>query len=134
MTKILSLSSIALLIASTQSYAHHPAVDMVDPEIYAMIEENISDAHLDLTFDDMGGNSTDAGSPADSVDNEVGNMASEMRGSMESDVESEMSSNVESMESEMGGNVEDISAVMESRADMNSMADIETAGSMNGKR
>ena len=121
MTKILTLSTLALLIASTHSYAHHPAADIVDPEIYAMIEENISDVHLAMTFDDMGGNSTDTGNAMESTD-EVGNMGSEMAASLED------------QGAEMGANMEDISAAMESREEMNSMADIEPAGSMNGQR
>lgn len=43
-------------MASTSAFAHHPAADIVDPEIYAMIDENVADTpHADLTFDDMGG-------------------------------------------------------------------------------
>lgn len=42
-------------MASTSAFAHHPAADIVDPEIYAMIDENVADTpHADLTFDDMG--------------------------------------------------------------------------------
>jgi len=122
MNKITSLSTLALLIASTQSYAHHPAVDMVDPEVYAMIEENISEVHLAMTFDDMGGNSADAGSEMTSRADEVDNMGSEM------------AARLEDIGAEMGANMEDVGAEMASREEMSSMANIEPTGSMNGQR
>lgn len=45
----------ASLFASVSAFAHHPAADIVDPEIYETIDENVADApHADLVFDDMG--------------------------------------------------------------------------------
>ena len=39
--------------------AHHPAADIVDEEIYAMIDEMVSDTpHAEMVFDDMGGGMT----------------------------------------------------------------------------
>jgi len=56
MKKTLLTTSFLMAIASTSAFAHHPAADIVDPEIYAMIDENVSDTpHADMTFDDMGG-------------------------------------------------------------------------------
>jgi len=56
MKKILLTTSFLMTLATTAAFAHHPAADMVDPEIYAMIDENVSDTpHADMTFDDMGG-------------------------------------------------------------------------------
>lgn len=50
------MSSLVFAFASSTAFAHHPAADIVDPEIYAMIDENVADTpHADLTFDDMGG-------------------------------------------------------------------------------
>ena len=44
----------AMTTAST-AFAHHPAADIVDPEIYEMIDENVADTpHADMVFDDMG--------------------------------------------------------------------------------
>lgn len=45
---------VALLLAINASFviAHHPAVDMVDAEIYAMIDDLVSDTpHAELVFD-----------------------------------------------------------------------------------
>ena len=62
MKKILLTTAITMAIGSTAAFAHHPAEDIVDPEIYAMIDENVADTpHADLTFDDMGSDATDTG-------------------------------------------------------------------------
>ena len=48
------IASLVLLIA-TPLWAHHPAEDILDDEIYAMIDDNVADTpHATLTFDDMG--------------------------------------------------------------------------------
>ncbi|TNF35307.1 MAG: hypothetical protein EP315_06105 [Gammaproteobacteria bacterium] len=55
MKKSLFTAAFVMSLASTAAFAHHPAADIVDPEIYAMIDENVADTpHADLTFDDMG--------------------------------------------------------------------------------
>ncbi len=55
MKSLLKLATIASLLASVPAFAHHPAADIVDPEIYEMIDENVSDTpHADMVFDDMG--------------------------------------------------------------------------------
>lgn len=55
MKKILKVIATASLFASFSALAHHPAADIVDPEIYEMIDENVADTpHADLVFDDMG--------------------------------------------------------------------------------
>ncbi len=77
MKKLFKLSTLAVLLASANAYAHHPAADIVDPDVYAMIEENISDVHLAMDFDDMGSPSTDMGGAMGSSD-DAGNMAAEM--------------------------------------------------------
>lgn len=106
----LTLSALAFLIASGNLYAHHPAAEMVDAEIYSMIEENISDVHLAMTFDDMGGDTTEVGNAMESLSDEAGNMGAEMREMME-----------------------EVGAAMESRAEMNAMADMEPAGPINAR-
>lgn len=60
MKKIVSTLFFALALATTPVYAHHPAIDMVDEDIYAMIDELVSDTpHATLVFDDtMGMNDT----------------------------------------------------------------------------
>ena len=56
MKKSFLTTAFIVSLASTSAFAHHPAADIVDPEIYAMIDENVADTpHADLTFDDMGG-------------------------------------------------------------------------------
>jgi hypothetical protein len=55
MKKSVLISTLICAVSSASAFAHHPAADIVDPEIYAMIDENVADTpHADLTFDDMG--------------------------------------------------------------------------------
>ena len=54
MKNIMKLAAVASLFASVSAFAHHPAADIVDPEVYEMIDENVTDTpHADLDFDDM---------------------------------------------------------------------------------
>ena len=110
MKNLFKLSALTLFVATTSAYAHHPAEDMIDPEVYDMIEENISDVHLSMTFDDMGGNSGD-------VDTASG--GSDETGSMSAD---------------MGSDLEDIGSDFESGSGMSAMADVEPAGQMGSQR
>ncbi|MFT5698420.1 MAG: hypothetical protein ACI8ZB_001275 [Desulforhopalus sp.] len=59
MKKCLGIVLIGLLF-SVPVYAHHPTEDILDAEIYAVIDEMVSDTpHADLVFDDdMGGDDT----------------------------------------------------------------------------
>ena len=107
MKKILPLTTLALLLGSTNLYAHHPAADIVDPDIYAMIDENVSDAHQELTFDDMGSDSVDAGGEMQASNDDLGNM---------------------------GADMEEFLAAMETREEMNTMVEVEADGPMNGQR
>jgi len=55
MKKVVLGAAIFLMINAGIVIAHHPAVDMVDSEIYAMIDSMVADTpHADMTFDDMG--------------------------------------------------------------------------------
>lgn len=48
-------AAIFMAMTTTSVLAHHPAADMVDPEIYEMIDANVADTpHADMVFDDMG--------------------------------------------------------------------------------
>jgi len=68
MNNIFKLSVIALLLGSANVYAHHPAADIVDEEIYAQIDDMVSDTpHATLTFDEMGGGMTETTITTDSV-------------------------------------------------------------------
>ena len=58
MKKSIGIALIGLFLAFPV-YAHHPAADIVDAEIYAIIDGIVSDTpHADLVFDDMGGGDT----------------------------------------------------------------------------
>jgi hypothetical protein len=68
MNKIFKLTAIALLLGSANAYAHHPAADIVDEEIYEQIDDMVSDTpHATLTFDEMGGGMTEMTITTDSV-------------------------------------------------------------------
>ena len=57
MKTIVKAVVIASVFTAGSALAHHPAADIVDPETWEMIDENVADTpHADLTFDDMGGN------------------------------------------------------------------------------
>lgn len=59
MNKIGTTFTLCLALAASSALAHHPAADIVDPDIYAMIDEMVSDTpHVDLVFDDDMGTST----------------------------------------------------------------------------
>jgi len=122
MNKLLLSTAITMAMASTAAFAHHPAADIVDAEIYEMIDENVSDVHKDMTFDDMGGDTIDVGGVVQSRDDEVGNMGAEMGG------------DIEDVGAEMGGDLADVGAEMESREEMNAMADAEPSGPMSAQR
>ena len=121
MKKLLLTTAIAMAMASTAAFAHHPADDTVDPLIYDMIEENISDVHLEMTFDDMGGDTTEVGSARESIASDFGNDGAETGGDME-DVGAELAGDL------------DVEAAMESRQEANEMADSEPSGPMSAQR
>lgn len=55
MKSMLNAALIASLLASFSAFAHHPAADIVDEDIYLMIDENVVDTpHADLDFSSMG--------------------------------------------------------------------------------
>lgn len=59
MVKFFSLLILLTLFPFTSALAHHPAEDIVDPEIYAMIDAMVADTpHADLVFDDEMGSRT----------------------------------------------------------------------------
>lgn len=53
MKKSIIISGLFLVLAASPALAHHPAADIVDEDIYAMIDEMVADTpHADLVFDD----------------------------------------------------------------------------------
>ncbi len=60
MKKILCVAVLCFAMSAVPAYSHHPAADYVDEEIYAMIDEMVSDTpHADLVFEDEMGNTSD---------------------------------------------------------------------------
>jgi len=108
MKNTIKLTTLALLLAGANAYAHHPAADIVDPDVYDRIEENISDVHLDMTFDDMGGDTTEIGSAMEGQSSDMG--------------------------ANMGADMADVGSAMEQRSEMNSMADAVPAAPMAPQR
>ena len=109
MKKVSQLTALSLVMISANALAHHPAAEIVDPEVYEMIEENISDAHLALTFDDMGGaTTTEAGSSMRARDNDDS--------------------------SGMGADLADAVVAVEANEEMNTMADAAPRGGMGPQR
>lgn len=57
-TTLVAMTAFAILAIPV--FAHHPAADTVDEEIYAVIDEMVSDTpHADMVFEDMGGGLTE---------------------------------------------------------------------------
>ncbi|PLX88735.1 MAG: hypothetical protein C0619_12095 [Desulfuromonas sp.] len=55
MSKMTATLIVCFLLIPVLTFAHHPAADIVDEEIYALINEMVSDTpHADLEFIDMG--------------------------------------------------------------------------------
>jgi hypothetical protein len=60
MRKLLQIATLATVLAAPAAFAHHMAADIVDPDIYAMIDSLVADTpHADLVFTDMGGGTTE---------------------------------------------------------------------------
>lgn len=66
--KVQILTAAIVMAIGTAAYAHHPAADRVDPEIYEMIVANVSDVHAEMVFDDMGRDVDEAGDAMNSRD------------------------------------------------------------------
>jgi hypothetical protein len=55
MKSVLKVVVLTSLLASFSAFAHHPAEDIVDEDIYLMIDANVADTpHADLDFTSMG--------------------------------------------------------------------------------
>lgn len=68
MKKMLATSAIMMSMYAPFTFAHHPAEDIVDPDIYEHIDSMVADTpHADLTFDEMGGGVTETTITYDSV-------------------------------------------------------------------
>lgn len=59
MKKSVTIFALSLALIASPAFAHHPAVDMVDEEIYAMIDALVADTpHAEMFFDDDMGTTT----------------------------------------------------------------------------
>lgn len=66
--KSIILFSLLLFSFAMPAWSHHPAADIVDPEIYAMIDALVADTpHADLVFSDMGRGMTEIEVTAGSI-------------------------------------------------------------------
>lgn len=66
--KSIVLFSLLLFSFAMPAWSHHPAADIVDPEIYAMIDALVADTpHADLVFSDMGRGMTEIEVTAGSI-------------------------------------------------------------------
>ncbi len=93
MKRSIMTTALFLSLASNAGFAHHPAEDMVDPEIYAMIDENVADTpHADMVFDDMGRDLVDAGASGSMSGDMGADMGGEMADSGSFETRNEMSS------------------------------------------
>ncbi len=55
MKNVIKTAVLVSLFASFSAFAHHPAEDIVDEDIYEMIDENVADTpHADLDLSSMG--------------------------------------------------------------------------------
>lgn len=100
MKKSLLTTAFIMSMASASAFAHHPAADIVDPEIYAMIDENVADTpHADLTFDDMGRDADDVGTAMNAREEMVDN-AAQMRdeGTARDDVAMDIDTSMETID------------------------------------
>lgn len=69
MSKFFQLSGLVLAIVTTNAFAHHPAADIVDEDIYAHIDSMVADTpHATLTFEEMGGGMTETSVTTDTLD------------------------------------------------------------------
>lgn len=56
MKKVIQVAVLASLLSSFSAFAHHPAEDIIDPDTWEMIDQNLVDAdspHLDLDLRSM---------------------------------------------------------------------------------
>ncbi len=76
MNKLTFTTAIIFTLTTAGAYAHHPAAEVVDAEIYSMIDENVADTpHADMVLDDMG-------SAMDQAVGEQGSPQMDMAGAM----------------------------------------------------
>jgi hypothetical protein len=55
MKSLVKVAVLTSMLASFSAFAHHPAEDIIDEDVWAMVDENVADTpHADLDLSDMG--------------------------------------------------------------------------------
>ena len=55
MKSLVKVAVLTSMLASFSAFAHHPAEDIIDEDVWAMVDENVSDTpHADLDLSDTG--------------------------------------------------------------------------------
>ncbi len=68
MHKMIKAALFSTALATSAAWAHHPAADIVDEEVYAMIDALVADTpHADMVLDDMGRDMTEISVQASSI-------------------------------------------------------------------
>jgi len=66
--KLVQAVILSAALSSASVWAHHPAADIIDAEIYAMIDSLVADTpHADMVFTDMGSGTLDVAVTASSL-------------------------------------------------------------------
>ncbi len=56
MKSLVKVAVFTSMLASFSAFAHHPAEDIIDEDVWAMVDENVADTpHADLDLSDRGG-------------------------------------------------------------------------------
>lgn len=68
MKKLIALGTLTISLTAAQAFAHHPAADIVDEDVYLMIDSMVADTpHATLDFEEMGAGMTEMTITTDSV-------------------------------------------------------------------
>jgi hypothetical protein len=55
MKSLVKVAVLTSMLASFSAFAHHPAEDIIDEDVWAMVDENVADTpHADLDLSAMG--------------------------------------------------------------------------------
>lgn len=55
MKSLVKVAVLTSMLASFSAFAHHPAEDIIDEDVWAMVDENVADTpHADLDFSATG--------------------------------------------------------------------------------
>ena len=123
MKNTLMTTALFMSLASTAAFAHHPAADRVDPETYAMIDENVADTpHADMVLDGMGRDMDETGSAMEDAREAMSREMEDMEARIENrEMENEGQGPAEDAEMRREANVDVEEAQMEAEVDVDTM-------------